>query len=323
MRERPVLRKLLLGAIAATLLLPGPASAALPRGGGAFEAHEHDTGGRDWHVQMEADKTGKRLATLVVYSQLCHETAYKQRTKVADDGSVVVNLPLANKKGRWGVDMRFTSDDTVEGTWAVTRGKCTDGGEFRAKDGDGHFVIGNQFEFPPARTITNGSSKDARALRHIKNTSLETAHRFNSRPKARALGYKFGPDQKSCPGFHHARKNGSRMWGNLLDPMTPQSLVFWCSSQRKWTLSGYMYRAAPSPKPYTYGDMMQWHKHGGTPTATWMTHVWLVTSPYHAWATCSPFKAYAAENMFDYEKPKIVGAASQACTDTVFPESEQ
>ena len=52
-----------------------------------------------------------------------------------------------------------------------------------------------------------------------------------------------------------------------------------------------MYRAAGLTRPPTFGNMIQWHKHGAT--ATWMTHIWLVPDPRAAWAACVPFPALA------------------------------
>lgn len=305
------------GALAMAVLVGASftaARAAEPRPGLPYGAHRHGTNGHDWHVQMEITKSGKRLATLVVYSQECEETGFTQRVKLTGGSTFAVDKPTADGKGRWMVRGHFKSRDTAVGTWQVTRGDCEDGGDYTAID-RGHFVLGNPFEYPPARI--NGPSAPARAVRHIKNASLRTAHRFDTIHKAEALGYRPGVHPYRCPGLHHYRKHGSTMWGGVLDPDTPQSLVFWCNENRRFTLAAYMYRAPGERKPDPYDNLIQWHRHGSKPSATWMTHVWLVESSKAAWATCAPFNAFAAAGLFRYQRMRYLeGSNSNACSDT-------
>jgi hypothetical protein len=314
MRRQAVRTLTLLAALAPLLCAPTAAWPATPRPDLGYEAHQHDTGGHDWHVQMETNKAGNRLSTLVVYSQACHDTGFAQRIKIDADGAFSSDKRTASKKGRWAVTAQFKNQDTVVGTWKVIRGDCTDGGDFTAVD-RGHFILGNPFEYAPERIY--GTAPGARAARHLKNASLRTARDFDTLRKARAHGYEFGPHLGRCPGLHHARKHGTSMWGRLLDAHTPQSLVFWCDARRRWTLAAYMYRAPARPRPKTFGNLIQWHRHGDHAYTTWMTHVWLVKSPVAAWATCAPFAAFEAEGMFEYEPMKFSeGHSSAPCSDT-------
>ncbi len=103
----------------------------------------------------------------------------------------------------------------------------------------------------------------------------------------------------ACPRFWHMRINGARMWGRLLDPRHPQSIVFWCNSAGHFTLAAFMFRDEPNAKPPTFHNLIQWHKHA--PRATWMSHLWLVPDIRDAWSTCAPFKAFEAQGLFSYE----------------------
>ena len=93
------------------------------------------------------------------------------------------------------------------------------------------------------------------------------------------------------PGFVHARKHGTRFWGRKFDATAPQSLVFWCPSTGHCTLTTYMYRAPAGKPPGTWGDMLMWHRHGTTATASWMTHVWLLRGVRDGFATCAHWTA--------------------------------
>ncbi|MEA2124089.1 MAG: hypothetical protein QOI80_871 [Solirubrobacteraceae bacterium] len=281
----------------------------------SYQAHRHNTGGHDWHVQLEVNKQATKLKTLVVYSQLCHETAFTQKVKLGPDDTFDIDRPTPDKKGRWVVHARFTHRSTAEGTWQITRGDCTDSREFEASTRT-QLSIGNQREYPPPKRITTGPGRAAHKLRHIKNQALLTSKRLDTVAEAEAHGYQLDRTNRQCPGFHHARKNGNGFWGNMLDPEAPQALVFWCDSHHRFTLGAYMFRAPRKPRPNVFNGLIQWHRHGLTPNYLWMTHLWLVRSPVAAWATCAPFNALDDAGVLAYEKPAFPGAHSEPCTDT-------
>jgi hypothetical protein len=310
------MRRLVLIALAGVLVPAGIAQAATPLGGASYGQHQHNTGGHDWHVQFEVGRQRDKLKTLVVYSQRCHETGFTQRVEIGGDGSFAVDRATPDGKGRWKVDAVFTDKSHATGTWEVTRGDCTDGREFDAKTGQ-RLILGNEREFPPARRITYGSGAAAHHLRHVKNQALAIAPRFGTVARARAHGYVLDKyTSKKCPGFSHARKNGTGMWGNVLDPEAPQALVFWCDSDHHFSLAAFMFRAPVRPRPNTFNDLMQWHRHGVTPNYLWMSHLWLVRDPVSAWSNCAPFNAFTEEGLFEYEKPAFYAAHSDACSDT-------
>jgi len=309
-----------LAAFAALLCLPGAAHAATPRPSSILEEHHHHTGGHDWHLQVEVNKTSTRLASVVGYSQECGETGFVQAIRLGEGGSFDLDVPLQDKKGRFTVHGTFVDPDHATGTWQITRGACSFGGPFDAQSEkahapgeEQHIILGNPYEYAP-RTIL-GTSTGARHLRALQYLSRRNASRFDTVAKARAQGYVVSTET-GCPGLHHARKHGTTMWGRVLDSTAPQSLVFWCDSQEHYTLAGFMYRASGAKRPSTFGDMIQWHRHATTKTATWMAHIWLVTDPLSAFATCAPFRAFTADRTLRYEPYVVDAPPDKPCSDS-------
>lgn len=305
-------------ALGSLMLLAAPAGAVLPGPRAMLEADRHDTGGQDWHVQLDVDETGDRLAGVVVYSQVCGQTGFTQRVPLGPEGTFeLVDVPLQDGTGTWSLRGAFDDVNRASGVWSMSKTTgattCDVGGDFTAQDVSGHFLLGNPYEYAPAST--RGTSRNARRLRALKYRIFRNARRFDTRAEARRLGYVLSTPT-GCPGMQHARKHGTAMWGKVLDPTAPQSLVFWCDSQGRWTLAAFMYRADATTRPDTYGRMLQWHKHGSRRTSNWMTHVWLVDDPVGAFATCAPFNMLAARRLLAYEPYVIDAPADRPCSDT-------
>jgi hypothetical protein len=156
-----------------------------------------------------------------------------------------------------------------------------------ARPSDDMMMVGNMARYPNLSAVPRA---DLRRGRRLWRASRAAAHRFDTVAKAQGLGYL--PEQRPFrPGFTHFRKHGTRFWGRVFDPRAPQSLVFWCPTQGRCTLANFMYRAPGPMPPSTWGDLLQWHRHGTGPPATWMTHVWLVSRFREAFATCAPLAA--------------------------------
>ena len=313
------MRRVLLLAVLA-VAVPGVALAATPRGGTAYENHLHNTPDHhDWHVQLEVNRTSTKLATLIVYSQACNVTAFTQKVPIASDGGFHVGLPVPGKKNAtFAVTGQFATPDIARGEWGVKTRTCTDSGTYDAGDKSGHFLTGNPYEYPSAKRMAS-SATEPHYMRHLKNESLKSAKRFDTVPELEARGYVI-QDPARCPGFNHARKNGTRMWGRVLDPWHPQSLVLWCDAQEHWSLVAYMFRADPAPKPDTHDRLVQWHKHGLN--GTWMTHIWLVPDSRTAWATCAPIGALLEAHRMPEYLPYQPGAHSDnPCSDSPAPTS--
>jgi hypothetical protein len=155
----------------------------------------------------------------------------------------------------------------------------------------GHMeMVGNEHEFPDLAAA--GRANVARARRLLRASRL-AAPRFDTLAKARRHGYEIRRFPR--PGFVHLRKGGTRFSGSMFDADAPQALVFWCPSQGRCTLAIYMYRAPAGKPPSTWGDILMWHRHDGTPTASWMTHVWLLRHTRDGFATCAPAMALKRE----------------------------
>lgn len=309
-------RSLLLAVLALAAVVPATAAAAGPaRPKTMFEDHLHNTGGNDWHVQLQANDTGTRLSTIVLYAETCSEAGgLAARVPINPDGSFsVTDAKLEDGRGTWSVQGTFTDLDHATGTWSVNRGRCVIADHaFAAHDGRGHFFIGNPGGYAPARI--DGSSKAARRLRILQRQTLANARHWNTVAKAQRLGYVPTIGEDTCPGIVHYRKHGVRMWGKVLDPSQPQALVYWCGADGQLSMVAAMYRAAGRTRPSTFGNIIQWHKHGAT--ATWMTHVWLVSDPRKAWAACVPFPALEHVGLATYAfyTPDI--PIDQPCPDT-------
>lgn len=275
----------------------------------------HNSGGDDWHVQLELNRDRTRLASVVVYSQRCGQTGFKQRVPLGPNRSFsIVDEPLADGKGTWSVEGTFTAVARAQGTWSLTAGECTVSGNFAAQDKEGHFQIGNPYEYAPQSVY--GSSLDARRLRRLKYETRRNAFRFDTVAEAERRGYVMS-GEGACPGFRHARKRGTVMWGKLLNPKAPQSLIFWCDSASNFRLAAFMYRADEDSRPDTFGDMIQWHRHSST--AAWMTHVWLARKSEATFATCAPFQTFARDGTIRYEPYVIDVMIDKPCSDTVPP----
>jgi hypothetical protein len=149
-------------------------------------------------------------------------------------------------------------------------------------------MVGNDQQYPD---LGNAGARNVARARSILRASLGTMHRVDTVAKARRLGYKVGAEGFSRPGFTHLRKRGTRFWGRVLDAGAPQSVMFWCPARGRCTLAVYMFRAPPGDPPSTWGDLLMWHRHANTPTASWMTHMFLVRRVSEAFATCAPMVA--------------------------------
>jgi hypothetical protein len=179
-------------------------------------------------------------------------------------------------------------------------------------------MVGNQHEFPDLATAGRANVARARRLLHA---SRRTAARFDTLAKARRQGYEISRFPR--PGFVHLRKGGKRFSGRMFDADAPQALVFWCPARGRCTLAIYMYRAPAGRPPSTWGDLLMWHRHRGTPMASWMTHVWLLRHTREGFATCAPAMALKRELRIRLE-PYTAHMPDVPCTtDSAMPDAHE
>ena len=301
------LKPLFIAAAFVTMALATPALAVTPQSRAMVEDHLHYSGGDDWHVQLEVTRSATRLASVVVYSQRCKATGFVQGDPLGSGGKIDVDAALPKDTGRFTVKGEFTSPVIASGTWTITTEDCSAEGQFTAKDSTGHFMVGNPFEYPPKRVRLHVG------LQRIHKTFRRNAWRFTP-ARARALGYSFR-DAPDCPSIVHARKRGTSMWGDVLNPLEPQSLMYWCEKPGRYKLAGAMFRAPADERPKDFDNLVRWHKHATTPTANWMTHLWLTPNIVDAWAACTPFRAWEKAGMFKYVPFKPI-METTPCSDT-------
>jgi hypothetical protein len=161
-------------------------------------------------------------------------------------------------------------------------------GTATARPTDDMLMVGNMAPYPDVAAVPRA---DRRRGRRLLRKSRAARHRFDTPAKARRLGYVPDPAPPRRPGFTHFRKHGWHFWGRVFDARNPQSVIFWCPTRGGCTLAAYMYRAPAGMAPSTWGDLLQWHRHGRHPDESWMTHVWLVPHLREAFATCAPIPA--------------------------------
>jgi hypothetical protein len=309
------LLRLALIPLALVLLGATPAHAVLPAGKSRFEVHDHSVPGKNWHIEFEINKTGRKIKTAVLYREDCKETPFAEGIPIAEDGSFTMGGPLPKNRGIWSVTGKFETTEHAHGVYTIQNKRC-DTGEvaFDAHTGAGHMMIGNMAEYP---TALNTGGKNVRRVRNLRMRSVRSAKRFADYRRAQKLGYYFGFASMAdtrCPGLNHMRKHDVDMWGETLDPRNPQSLVYWCDSSRKMTLAAFMFRAWSDTRPPTFGDLLQWHKHGEG--GNWMTHLWLVPDTRAAIATCAPFEAFERFGLFKYEPYYDILPIDFPCSDT-------
>ena len=281
---------LALGALA----LPGMAAAALPAKGAKVQAHDHDTPGRNWHVQMVVSKTNRRMVeTLVVYAEICKATILKTRIPLSAAGEMSTS-GAGQGKGQVTLSGTFTDKETVEGTVRITRGDC-DTGEMQYQ-AETDRRAGQHIHGPAFPDIGAANVKQLRQAQALRRNVWKAAERlFPTYDAALGLGYKPTPNLKPISQFFHLRNTYYNRDGVTFRSTRPESLVYWWRPNRKHLLVGFMFRVPKGPRPAFAGPIPIYHQHtGDTSTSDPMTHVWLTNNLVTAWANCAPIDDFEA-----------------------------
>ena len=296
------------------LLLASPASAALPVKHRSYQAHDHSTPGKQWHVQLDvAARSTRTIKLVIVYTQQCKVTVAKENVPVFEDGTVKAQGKV--KGGAWQLDAKFTSPEVLEGTWRVFKGRCDTG-----------VLPFTVAPLPPGMTHNHGPKFPdlASANLHQTRQAIYMRHRvFRARDElfptyraARRLGFTRFDTQWKRPLVFHLRKAAYVHDDRIFDAWHPESLVYWWPAQGDPILLGMMFRV-PSGLPPTYaGPIPIYHQHtskfGGLGT-TQMTHVWLTGDLKSAWSNCLPVKELEAANpAFHYVTPATAGSGPES-----------
>jgi len=279
--------------VGAMLLIAGTARAALPPKGASFAFHDHDTAGKNWHIEIRIDqKNPEKIATLVAYSQQCKGTVAKTGLPISDAGVIAASGGLKGY-GWWEVNATVQAPTTIVGTMRMRRADCDTGvlsypnaitGDEHtdhAHSGGGH---GHGPKYPDFAGASLAQRKQARALhrRVLKTwTGITLA-------QAERLGWlQLGGSKKTRPGTFHIYNQRYEKDKRLLDARRPESLVFWRRADGKSVILGAMFRVPAGKRPRFAGPIPIYHSHGQT-VKNRMTHVWLTKGPKSAWANCVP-----------------------------------
>jgi len=298
-------------AVGALLAIAGAVQAALPEKGARFLFHDHETAGKNWHVEFRIDpKNPKKIKTLVAYSQVCRATVAKQNVPISDGGAVTASGTFKGG-GAWGVEATFEEPTKIVGTMGMTSKKCDTGVlSYPNEDtGDGHTEHGHGgghdghvgSKHPDLDSATPRQRRQAAALHRgvLRTWSGVTVGEAARRGFIRGTGKKFPTKLGLFHVYNHRYEND----GRIFDARRPEALVFWRRPDGPPLIMGPMFRVAPGKRPRFGGPIPIYHGHesksGKVPSQ--MTHVWMAKSLKSAWALCLPAKQLTRYNpAFEY-----------------------
>jgi hypothetical protein len=166
---------------------------------------------------------------------------------------------------------------------------------------------------PQYPNLAAASQADRDRAAALLRTVQENARlRFPTYAAALHAGYTRVPSGNwQRPLAFHLRHSGYERDGREIDPVRPESLVYWWPPDGQPTLLAMMFRT--DRRPAFVGSVPIFHRHvnlktGDTGT-TMMMHVWLTHDLRTAFANCLPQNALERENAaFRYTKPRPIQA---------------
>jgi hypothetical protein len=273
---------------------------AYPSPGASYTVHDHETKGKNWHVEVAIVKDRKLVAeTIVAYEQACNATAFVNKFKMDLKGRINFDdreFDLPKKaKGKWSMHARFTSAHEFAGTYRIVTPTCDTGDRvFRAHAG-GHEHGGSNHhsgtrpgEYPALASASTDARDQARDL--WRGTLRAAEQLFPFYESALALKFRRYPLKWKKPLLFHLRRDAYAQDKVILDPNRPESLVYWWPKKGDPSLLGFMYRAPLKKTPAFAGRLLAWHSHieDGRQGDNQMTHVWLTGDLRSALANCLP-----------------------------------
>ena len=269
------------------------AQAALPPRGASFSFHDHDTAGKNWHVELKVDaKNPKRIATLVVYSQLCKGTVAKTGVPISDAGVIAASGGLKGY-GSWEVNATFNAPRTLVGMIRVRRANCDTGvlSYPNAITGDGHTDHAHGGGGHHGRQFPDFGSASIRERKQARGLHKRVLKRWTGITPAQARRRGFHRPRDAGPVvqymFHVYNRRYERD-DRVFDAKRPESLMFWRRTDGgPPVLLAPMFRVAPGKRPSFAGPIPIYHGHGDGKSSR-MTHVWMTKDPISAWAGCLP-----------------------------------
>lgn len=281
--------------LCALLAAAGGVQAALPAKGAEFTFADHVTAHKNWHLEFTIDASNpKKIASLIVYSQLCKRTVVKRGVPITDAGGVAAGGGLAGG-GTWEVNAAFVKSTKIVGTMRMTRAGCDTGVlSYPNKiTGDGRGSHAGHHHGPKYPNFAAASLTQRRQALGLHRSVLRT-WRGTTLAQAQRLGFFRLPqfaNQKKL-GVFHVYNQSYETDGRIFDAAHPESLVFWRRAKGQPVILGLMFRVPLGKRPSFAGPIPIYHTHapaGKKPTSQ-MTHVWMVADGKIAWANCMPIE---------------------------------
>ena len=297
----------------AALLVPASAHAIYPAAGVELQAHDHETAGRNWHVQfMISKKDPKVIQSLVLYSEVCKTTVLKSKVKIRETGEISA---FGNLKGggTWQVGGQVTAPDTIVGAARVVKGSCNSGAlNYTAQTASAHQHAHGR-TWPDFANASIDAVRQAQQLR--RNAWKATEKYFPTFKAALDEGYKVSPTFRPRPGLFHIRNYDYIRDDVIFNSTKPESLVYWWRPDGDHVLLGFMFYVPAGKRVKWGGPIPIYHQHFGKGASNPMTHVWLTNDPVTAWANCLPIREleYAHLGFTHNGAGSAFGDAGQAC----------
>ena len=320
-------RLLLIAVLAAApfLVVPPAQGAFYPDKGTSFTVHDHQTKGKNWHVELEISRERRLLVkTLVVYVQECKATPVVTNFRIDLKGRInLIDQPFdlpKDQTGVWTVRAQFTSKQELKGIYRIVTPTCDTGERPFVSHAAGHKGSAHAGGTRPGQfpSLPSASRRHRSQVRDLWRGALHAAaDLFPFYESARALQFRRYPLRWKRPLLFHLRHDGNKADDAVLDPRRPESLVYWWPRRGSPVLVGFMFRSPLGKPPRFGGDLLAWHSHteDGSRGDNQMTHVWLTGDLRSALANCLPVDQLEARiKAFRYSKPSHgAGHESRRC----------
>jgi hypothetical protein len=276
------------------LLVPAAAGAALPVKGADLQAHDHETKGRNWHVQMLVSTRDPRVVdTIVLFAEVCRTTILRTAFPIDETGLIAAGGRIKGG-GTWRVDAAFVAPSAALGTARIVKGSCDSGPiHFAALTDEGSQHVHG----PLYPTFTGASLYELRQAQALRRRAWQAADElFGTYEDALRRGFHPNPDLLQVPQVFHVRNAANNNDGLIFNSRRPEALVYWWREDGQHILLGFMFRVRPGDRPAYAGPIPIYHQHWGKGVSDPMTHVWLTNDLRTAWANCVPIGDLQAEH---------------------------
>jgi len=306
------------------------ADAAQPKPGKKYAVDDHRTPGDNWHVEAKVNRTGTKIAGLVISSERCGDfTPYAAGSPIDAEGRVSATGPLDGAepgRGRFTFEATFTASHRLDGTFRfVTPGCDTGPMPFSAHSGrHAELHTRTSMSGTPMGQMPDLSKAEPRRLaqaRRLYRESRWAAERnYPTYAAARKAGFVRYSTADRKRQLFHVRNREYAYDGVWFLARKVESLVYYRPSSGPPLLIAFMFRAPLGGQPRFAKPILGWHGHGnGDPRRlqTQMTHVWLTGDLRSALANCMPVaQLEAALPRFRLEPgSKGLGNESQPCPE--------